>query len=221
MENNQELHPLLRRAIIFIENKEYGSADDYCEKYLDTNPEDAYAYVIKLMCRVKVAREEDLITAVDSFREWNSYRNAYRFADPELKERLEMYLLCVEERIRQEKEEEQNLRRYTLAKNMADKNDIDFVSDAIRIFQSLGTFQDAARQAELAQEKFQVLQEKRRLEKQQQEIRRQQEEKRAAANRWIVFFVVAAIVALVFILSSFASEGAELRNEIISGATHH
>jgi len=60
MDYTKDLHPLLRRAIIFLENEEWGSADDYCERYLDENPEFAYAYVIKIMARVHVAREEDL-----------------------------------------------------------------------------------------------------------------------------------------------------------------
>ena len=122
MENNKsQLHPLLRRAMLFLESEEWGTADDYCERVLDEEPENAYAYVIKLMARVRVSREEDIALAKRTFRGWNSYETALRFADNELRERLEGYLFAVEERIRQEelRKEEEERERERIAQEKA------------------------------------------------------------------------------------------------------
>ena len=35
--NKEELHPYLRRALLFLEGGDLANADDYCEKYLDEN----------------------------------------------------------------------------------------------------------------------------------------------------------------------------------------
>ena len=40
-------NPLLRRAFLYLEDGEWGKADDYCEQVLDQEPENAMAYVIK------------------------------------------------------------------------------------------------------------------------------------------------------------------------------
>jgi len=110
MENNtKELHPLLRRAILFLEEENWASADDYCERYLDTDPECAYAYVIKLMARVHVSREEDLVISDRSFKSWNSYISACRFADTELLERLQGYADAVDVKLIAAEEERQRI----------------------------------------------------------------------------------------------------------------
>ena len=41
--------PLLKRAFMFLEDGDFQSADEYCEKVLDNDPECAEAYLGKLM----------------------------------------------------------------------------------------------------------------------------------------------------------------------------
>lgn len=106
-------NPMLRRAILFLEDGDWGRADDYCEQVLNQEPENAKAYVIKLMARLNVKEEQALGSAPISFADWNSYQKACRYADPTMRNRLEGYLAstlqrlkcCEEERLKREKEE--------------------------------------------------------------------------------------------------------------------
>lgn len=71
---------LLRRAELFLSSGEWGSADAYCEKVLDTDPENSKAYMYKLCAELKVDYRDlgNCKTSLDSAR---SYKNAIRFAD--------------------------------------------------------------------------------------------------------------------------------------------
>ena len=46
---NVNIAPLLERALMFLEDGEFDSADEYCEKVLDQDPKCARAYLGKLM----------------------------------------------------------------------------------------------------------------------------------------------------------------------------
>ena len=52
--------PLLRRASLFLENREWKNAESYCERILDQEPENAQAYVCKLMAELQVSDRADL-----------------------------------------------------------------------------------------------------------------------------------------------------------------
>ncbi len=73
--------PLLRRAFMFLEDGEWQSANEYCEKVLDAEPENAEAYLGKLMAELKVRKREDLKNQPQPFDDRNNYRKALRFAD--------------------------------------------------------------------------------------------------------------------------------------------
>lgn len=106
-------NPLLRRAMLFLEEGDWGRADDYCEQVLNQEPENAMAYVIKLMARLRITNEQELGAAPVSFGDWYSYQNACRYADDALRSRLDSYLTSTkqhlqhreEEKLRQEQEE--------------------------------------------------------------------------------------------------------------------
>ena len=57
---NVGVAPLLKRIFIFIEDEEWEKADEYCEKVLDIDPENAQAYIGKLMVEFEEQRKEDL-----------------------------------------------------------------------------------------------------------------------------------------------------------------
>lgn len=194
--NRENLHPLLRRALLFLENNEIAKADDYCEKYLDMDPDSAYAYVVKLMIRIGVTQEEDLSKAEKSFRDWNSYQNACRFAAPELRERLEGYLLTVEENIRQKDEEriaqEQEaalVKQYLTAVDDQSVNNITRLENAINIFEKIQHYKDSAIRLEQCREKLAKLLEKR--NKQYEEAHRKTT---STKIKTIVFLSILAVV---------------------------
>ena len=83
--------PLLRRAFLFLENREWKNAESYCDRILDQEPENALAYVCKLMAELQVSEREALKKHAAALPKNNTYRLALRYADAPLKAELEGY----------------------------------------------------------------------------------------------------------------------------------
>ena len=81
---NNDTSPLLKRAFMFLEDKNWQEADEYCEKVLDRNPECAEAYLGKLMAELQVCKIENLADCNEPFDNNNNYQKAVRFADNNL-----------------------------------------------------------------------------------------------------------------------------------------
>lgn len=92
------ISPLLKRAFMFLEDGDWDSADAYCEKVLDSDPENAVAYLGKLMAELRVRKQEDLSKCAQPFDENNSYKKAIRFGDEKLVASLENYVTHIKER---------------------------------------------------------------------------------------------------------------------------
>lgn len=84
--------PLLKRAFMFLEDGDWRSANEYCEKALDIDPECAEAYLGKLMAELKVKKQEELKDLTEPFDENVNYKKIIRFADQELVNTLSEYL---------------------------------------------------------------------------------------------------------------------------------
>ena len=95
----QNIAPLLKRAAMFIEDRDWQNAAAYCERILDIAPENGDAYLIKLMAQVKVSREEDLVSSTVPLENYTPYRNVMRFGDKEVIERLTKYNNQINERL--------------------------------------------------------------------------------------------------------------------------
>ena len=90
--SNTNIAPLLKRVFIFLEDGDWNSADEYCEKVLDIDPECAEAYLGKLLAELKVRKREDLKNQAEAFSYRNNYQKAIRFADEKLKNELNEYM---------------------------------------------------------------------------------------------------------------------------------
>lgn len=86
---NTNIAPLLKRAFIFLEDGDFESADEYCEKVLDNVPECAEAYLGKLLALLKVSKKEHLIDLETDYAENVNYKRAIQFGSDELKEELQ------------------------------------------------------------------------------------------------------------------------------------
>ncbi len=64
---NAAVEPLLKRAFMFLEDGNWQEADAYCEKVLDQDPENAQAYLGKLMAELQVHTQEGLIDCKTPF----------------------------------------------------------------------------------------------------------------------------------------------------------
>ena len=90
--------PLLKRAFMFLEDGDWQEADAYCEKVLDIDPENAQAYLGKLMAELKVRRQEDLKNCAEPFSYNGNYRKAVRFGGVAMKEQLDGDIAFINER---------------------------------------------------------------------------------------------------------------------------
>ncbi len=90
--------PLLKRAFMFLEDGEWSKADDFCEQVLNQDPENAHAYIGKLMADLHVHRQEDLTNCEQPFDNNNNYQKAIRFADDKTSTVLTGYITHINER---------------------------------------------------------------------------------------------------------------------------
>ena len=92
------VEPLLKRAQMFLEDENWEEADKYCEKVLDQEPENAQAYLYKLMAECKVCRKEQLKDCRKPFDGSSNFKKVVRFGDASLKEKLEGDIRFIKER---------------------------------------------------------------------------------------------------------------------------
>ncbi len=96
--NSANVSPLLKRAFLFLEDGDWHSANEYCEKVLDMEPENAMAYLGKLMAAYQVSKQEGLANCKISFEEDKNYQKILRFGDQRLKQLVEGYVQQINER---------------------------------------------------------------------------------------------------------------------------
>jgi hypothetical protein len=92
------VEPLLERAFMFLEDGDWGEANEYCEKVLDQDPKNARAYLGKLMAECRACRMEDLQNCEQPFDGSGNYNKILRFAEPKLIETLKGYIAHINER---------------------------------------------------------------------------------------------------------------------------
>ena len=148
--SNTSTAPLLKRVFMFLEDGDWKSADEYCEKVLDLDPECAEAYLGKLMAEQKVKTCESLKDKPESFFGSNNYQKAVRFGDDKLKKMLSDSIEHINTR-------NENIRLdsiYRRAKKaMSDATtDVDF-NEAERLFKSIIEYSDSSSLAEKCIEK--------------------------------------------------------------------
>ena len=80
--------PLVKRAFMSLEDGDFVKADDFCEQALNLDPENARAWLGKLMAQLKVRKEEDLKNQAQPFDDNGNYQKALRFGDEALKAQL-------------------------------------------------------------------------------------------------------------------------------------
>lgn len=138
---NANTAPLLKRAFMFLEDGDWNSANEYCEKVLDIDPENASAYLGKLLSELRVRKQESLKDQAEPFDHNNNYQKAVRFADEKLKSALTGYI----EHINTRNENARLDSIYTRAKNaMSAANTESAYKEAAHLFESIDEYQDSA-----------------------------------------------------------------------------
>lgn len=75
---------LLKRVFMFLEDGNWQSADEYCERILDMEPENPRAYLGKLLAEMRAHTLEELGAANRSFENSPNYKKLIRFGDADL-----------------------------------------------------------------------------------------------------------------------------------------
>ncbi len=104
-EAGENVKPLVQRAFIFLEDKNWSKANEYAERVLDHDPYCGEAYLVKLMLGQKVSREEQLAELDTPFANCDEYKKIVKYGDAALVERIKGYNQAIEQRIKQRKEE--------------------------------------------------------------------------------------------------------------------
>ena len=53
--------PILRRAVLALEDKEFDRVDEFCENVLNIEPENAAAYLGKMLAEFSLSSAEELV----------------------------------------------------------------------------------------------------------------------------------------------------------------
>lgn len=130
---------LLKRAFMFLEEGNWADADAYCERVLDEDPENANAYLGKLMAELMVNYQENLSDYNYDFSYSSNYEKVMRFGDDILKAQLNEYIKTIKIR----KEEEEIEKTYQRALTTMNRNNKSDYLQAVDIFKSLGDYKDS------------------------------------------------------------------------------
>ncbi len=149
-ENGVNVASLIKRIYIFLEDGNWNDADAYCERVLDQDPENAQAYLGKLMAELHVRHQEDLADCEQPFNNSNNYLKAVRFGDDEIVGMLSGFIDHINER-------NQNARLEFVYNNSVEEmnsaiNESAF-KEVARHFKTISGFKDADALAEQCYEK--------------------------------------------------------------------
>lgn len=170
LSENPNTAPLLRRAKLFLEDRDWESADKYCEKVLDMEPENGDAYFGKLMAEYHISREEELERIDPSCLNSANYQKTLRFGDDALQEKLEgirkdtVYHAAKKLAARKDGREKANLR------------------EAITQLQTIPGWRDSSQQIEIYRITIREMEAREEAERQEQ-LRKEQQERQQRAER--------------------------------------
>lgn len=140
---------LLKRAFMFLEDGDFESAEEYSEKVLDHEPENAQAYLARLMAELKCTRMEKLQDMRVPFDSGSTYQRVMQFGDDTLKARLQE----ANQSIRERNEEARLNELYTrAAATMQQARRQDEYERAAAQFEEIAGYRDAIQQAETCYE---------------------------------------------------------------------
>ncbi|MBR3803225.1 MAG: TIR domain-containing protein [Clostridia bacterium] len=196
---------LLKRAFMFLEDGDWNSANEYCEKVLDIDPENAEAYLGKLMAYNRAKTQIELKDCARPFDDNNNYRKIVRFGDEALVSELEGYIKYIKDR-----NEIDRIRGIyesackVFAGNPSEESDIIKYEKAIKEFRSIKDWRDSEEKIQLCQKKIESIKEKAKAERiereRQAELARIAEKKRRDRPKKIAAAIVALVVVIVTIV---------------------
>ncbi len=83
---------LLKRVKMFLADAEWQKANQYCERILDTDPENAEAYFYKFLASKLLCTENELLRLYFPLKEDKNFAKALSFSSGEFKKKLEEFI---------------------------------------------------------------------------------------------------------------------------------
>ncbi len=128
------------RIKLFLADNEWKKVDDYAERILDLQIENAEAYVFKLMAELKVESREKLKDCAQPFDQNVNYKRACTYGDESLRKELKGYNDFIINRIETARLNEIYERGLNALKRAKTENDY---KEAGKIFDSIKDYKDA------------------------------------------------------------------------------
>ena len=191
-QGNASAAPLLRRAFMFLEDSDWAKADEFCEQVLNIEPENAQAYLGKMMAELQVRRQEELPGLDAPFDGNSNYQKALRFANAELDEFLKGCISAINEK----NELARLLDIYNeTTKAMNEASSESAYREVAETFKSLNDFKDADKLAKLCLDKAETIRRESVRAAEERRIKAQE----AAKKRKRILRIVAPIIAVCII----------------------
>ena len=195
--DNANITPLLKRVFIFLEDKDWGSANEYCEKVLDIDPENAPAYVGKLMAELQVSNKNVFKNIVEPFDNSNNYQKIMHYGDAALKKEFEDIIVFIKKRNEAARKDEILAR----AKGKMSWEAIPVYESAINLFESISGWKDADEQILACREKIEELKAKEEAARIERERKAQiSKEKSKKVFKGAVIVALCSIVSIVVVI---------------------
>lgn len=145
-QDETKIENLIKRIEIFLDYKEWEEANQYCEKVLDQDPENATVYLYKIMANVHVNKKEELANATMDFSTKTSYKKLVRYAEPELVEEINGYLKQIQSKNYQKK--------YEQAVEHINKNTVYDYEEAQKILDTILEYRDSEELSQMCKAKI-------------------------------------------------------------------
>ena len=211
IQSTHSIAPLLKRAFMFLEDKEFDSADEYAEKVLDMDPECGEAYLAKLMVDLRVSRKEELANVDKRLEDNRNYQKTIRFSSAALKDELMAYAETASKNAQVAFAESKKETIYQNAKKVCDKSypvpeDIPILRKTIEELSSIIDYKDSAELKNQCEETIRMLHDilrRRKLRAQLQAQNEQNETKKQNDKKML--YALLLIFSLPFVIVLLAT----------------
>lgn len=190
------IEPLFKRAAMALNDNEFQRADAFYEQILNQDPENAEAYVGKLLVELHIKGKNELARCGLIFDKSNNYNKAMTFGTPELREFLQASLQSVIFSINNQRMDGIYRGARALFENC---KDIPTCKRAKIMFASISGYSDADEYVQRCQQKIEAFKEEwnqLRLEQQENVKKR----KRARIGALVTCFSLIALIVSLFVI---------------------
>ncbi len=131
---------LLKRVFIVLEDGDFDKADSLCEQVLNTDPENALAYLGKLMSELHVKTRDELGKLEKTFDDNKNFSKIIRFGDDELKKLVNDSIASINSKNENERKNRIYIEAVGKMEHGATKTEI---LAALKLFDKISGYKDA------------------------------------------------------------------------------